>query len=525
MNDVRLYPLTPALIFGANAAIITILSRYFPKVSSQYRQATTYFNFALVAAVFFALARRIALRLTTPFFAAPTVFSSWGTGDGMTIRLDGMSLAFLLLPTLLLLALFWIRQVNNPAAMLWPAGAAAVVFVAANGLSFSLGLLLFDMAGALYWLKHNRLNLAVARLLLSVFTTMALMLAGLPAATAMSGAFLAAALWGRLALLPFIEVARLPQSELSAGDGMFWTAVSAAVGIFTAARFLTAPALPFIQWLTGGILLLNALLAWLHSPAKEGMRRKLLRLILLQPALALLMTPLSARAAITLTLGYSLALGALWITPRVGRPSLAERHWLWIYTAPILATLSLAGMPFTFGWVAFQALFQRLSTGPQPWPAIVILALGIGFSVLYQYWQGLLTGHDKTETTLLTALTLTIPFLLPGVAGIIFNIITGLTLSPAGASTMTGTLTYLLPVWLIAVGLGYARKTLLHQPDLDVAALETIFSLDWLWPHLRRSGDIAGRGVLRVKAIFEGTAYLAWAIFITLVSVVMVILQ
>jgi len=288
---------------------------------------------------------------------------------------------------------------------------------------------------------------------------------------------------------------------------------------------LTAPALPFIQWLTGAVLLLNAILAWLHSPAKEGMRRKLLRLILLQPALALLMTPLSARAAITLALGYSLAVGTLWITPRVGRPSLAERHWLWIYTAPILATLSLAGMPFTFGWVAFQALFQRLSAGPQLWPAIVILALGIGSSVLYQYWQCLLAGHDKTETTLLTALTLTIPFLLPGVAGIIFNIITGLTLTPASASTLTGTLTYLLPVWLLAVGLGYTHKTLLHQSDLNVAELEAIFSLEWLWPHLLRIGAGAGRGGLRVKAVFEGTAYLAWAIFITLVSLVMVILQ
>jgi hypothetical protein len=307
-------------------------------------------------------------------------------------------------------------------------------------------------------------------------------------------------------------------------DLMLWLALSTAVGVYVTGRFLTAALPAAVQILTIASILLIAWLAWLSTSEGRGRQSKLLRMISTQPALALLVAPLSAQATITLTLGYTLALGTLWLTPRVGRPDFSERHWLWVYAAPILATLSLAGVPYTFGWAAHQEIYARLFRHQQALLGVLMVSEGIAFSVLYPYWKNLLSGKDRKDAALWTALILTIPFLLPGVAGLTFSVITGLQFG--GNASLTGLTGMSLGlVWLLAFFFGVGRKRLLTWLNVSPHALESPLNLTWLWPLLQRGLGALGFIVLQFKAVFEGGHYLGYALLVALIGLLVMVLS
>jgi len=529
MNVLLISPLAPALLFFAGTLIVLLLN-----LNLRQRQVSPHvkstIGLGIVGAIFLLLAARIALGLNSGFSDPPLVLATWGTGDSLTIRLDGLSMAFLFVPVLLLLASFWGQQITDYAALLALGGSAATVFIAANGIGFSYALLMFDLLGSLYWLHHQQRALALARLFLSVLTTGALMLAGLSATATIGGGVLALALWLRLGLFPFVETNIWAKAKLAGAEAMVWIALSTAIGVYVTARFLRISVPMTVQVLVGVTVLLNASLAWLGSSQEEGIRKKLLRMSITQPGLVLLISPLPASVAIALGLGYTLALGALWLTPRVGRPNFLERHWLWIYAAPVLATVTVVGFPFTFGWVAHYGLYTNLlQHNRQGILALVLVAEGLGFSVLYHYWRILLAGQDKKEVALWTALMLTIPFLLPGVAGVTFNVITGLPFVgfATGQNQSLGvtTLLNLALVWALATGLGYGRPFILRQLSLSPETIEIILRLSWLWPVLQTAANWGRWVVLRFKAIVEGEHYLGWAFLMTLIGILVVILQ
>lgn len=497
------------------------------KAQSRARQ---YFSLGISGLVFFLLAGRVAMKMTTHSLAPPVVIAPWGTGVGLTVRMDGMSLAFLFIPVLLLIALFWAYQNTDFAVLMGLAGTSALVFIAANGIGFSYALLLFDIVGCIYWLHNKHTNLALARLALSVATTIALMLVGLSPTTLAGGTVLAFALWLRIGVFPFVEISIWSDEKLTTEEAMVWLALSTAVGLYVAARFLVIPVPSFVYVLMSLTLLLNACLAWLGETSAEKIRIKLLQMVLIQPGLALLISPLPARVSITLALGYTMALGALWIMPRVGKPNVFERHWLWIYATPVLATLSLIGFPFTFGWVVHRQIYtDLLLENRQGVLALILLTEGIAFSVLYEYWRKLLAGNDKKEKPLLTALILTVPFLFPGLAGLVFSVITGLELNgaesasaPISAATI---FTQLLIVWALAVGFGYGRRWLLDKLGINPRTVESVLRLGWLWPWVWLGANKVSRGVLWFKAILEGGHYLGWAFLLALTGILVVILR
>ncbi|HEY85261.1 MAG TPA: hypothetical protein G4N96_09150, partial [Chloroflexi bacterium] len=360
MKTLWFYPLTPAILFMLGALATTLVPAQAGD-SDKAAKIKSYIGLTVTALVFGNLTSRIIFRLTSSTSDPPIIFSPWGTGDSLSTRMDGMGVAFLFIPVLLIIASFWPRRAQNYALLLALAGAVGVVFVAANGISFSYALLAFDALGALYWLLRKRPDLALSRLFLAIFTTASLMLSGLTSTAHTGGALLSFALWLRIVAFPFVEIGRMGEwanlrmgefangreawrmaqirpfanSPFANSDFMIWLALSTAMGVYVAGRFLTAALPAAMQILTIASILLIAWLAWLGESKDGGRQTKLLRMISTQPALALLLAPLSARATITLALGYTLALGTLWLTPRVGRPNFSERHWLWVYAAPI----------------------------------------------------------------------------------------------------------------------------------------------------------------------------------------------
>ncbi len=410
MKEFLFSPIAPAILFLAGAFIMVIIQQ-FPAANKG--RVKSYFGLAVSGLVFLVVAAGAAARQSSNFFNELFVFSPWGdVGSALTIRLDGMGLAFLFIPVLLLIAIFWARQVENHAVVLGLAGGAALIFVAANGISFSYALILFDAISCIYWLRFKQSNPALARLLLGLFTASALMLTGLASTAEWGGYLLAFALWLRISLLPFVEISIWTKRQQAPGDVLIWFSLSTATGLYIVARFLTVPIPAVLQTATILIILLNAWLAWVGDAEKSGIRPKLLRIVLIQPGLALLISPLPIVISITLGLGYTLSLGVLWLMPHIGRPNLFERHWLWIYAAPVLATLTLGGFPYTFGWIAYRGIFPRLLLdNAQITVAVLVLAEGLALSALYHYWVCLLSGKEKADTTLLTALVLTIPFL------------------------------------------------------------------------------------------------------------------
>ncbi len=485
----------------------------------------------VVELVFLTLISRVALQFTASSFDPPYVLSGWTIGATLTVRIDGLSLAYLFIPVLLLLAIFLAQTASEPTLLLGLAGGAAAVFTAANGLALDYALFLFDSLGCLYWFTRRQPTLAISRLSLAILTTTALTLEGL-SIFASSGLFLTFMLWLRISLIPFIELSILSTEEAKQTPLMIWLSFSTSIGLYIAARFLVIPlSLP----LSGGLILIICLNAWLAwSSDSVNVRYRLLRLILTQSSLALFMIPLSVQIAVTMGLGCTLALGALWLTPQLGRPNFLERHWLWIYTAPILATLSLVGFPYTFGRVYHSQIYAYLlQNGDIIKLILIIFAEGIALSILYQYWTQLLSLSAKTnERNLWAALILTIPFLIPGVASVMFEAITGVSVNLDEATNIVFNATNALwttlmlgLVWVLAILLGQEHHHIWPFVDRARQTQLTTESLSHLWHSIQSVAKALAHFILRLKLILEGPHYLGWVLLIGLAGFLVMVLD
>jgi len=509
MADLWFSPLAPTVTFLVGAFIVGLSSR------------KSYLSLGLSLLVLIILISRIGSSLNVSLVN----FSDWGTGEVLTLRVDALSMAFLFIPVLLLIALFWARQTSEHGMLLALAGATTSVFVAANGISFSYALLFFDVLGCIYWLRQDKPGLALSRLFLAVLTTSVLMLTGLNQEPGLADQILAFVLWLRVGLFPFVELSYLSEAQRRADTIMIWLALSTAVGVYVAARFLAVPLPPLVVGLMVLIMILNAWLAWLDD--LERIHAKLLRMTLIQPSLALLIAPIVAEVSITLGLAYTLGLGALWLTPQIGRPNFLERHWIWIYTAPILATLSLMGFPATFGWLAASWVYADLFVNSQFITiAIVMLAEGIAMSVLFQYWVWLLRNRRSKGEALLAALILAVPFLVPWVGGLTFSVVTGLDLSLRNTESLASNTGLVMVItWLLALGFGYGQIAILNWLQLTPRLIAPILDLTWLWPYAGRGADQISRIILRLRSVLEGAHYLGWAFLMSLAGILVVILS
>ena len=509
MVELLFSPLAPTVMFLVGAFVVAELPR----------KSHVSLGFSLV--ILALLVSRLVFQLPISYEDAPQVFSGWGDGSGLTMRIDGLSIAFLLIPALLLVALMWAHQARDHLVLLATASGASAVFVAANGISFSYALLLFDMAGCFFWLRRAQPNLAIMRMILALTTTSVLMLAGLQQSLGLADQILALILWFRVGLLPFVEVTYARVEADKSGDLMVWFALSTAVGVYIGARFLAIPLPRFVIILLIAVMLLNAGLAWLTNTQQR--KTRLLYMILIKPALAFLIAPIVAEVSITLGLVYTLSLGILWLTPQLGRPNIRQRHWLWVYTAPFLATLSLIAFPLTVGWLASEWLYADLwASGQTVLVSAVLLAEGVALSVLYHYWQWLWAGDGVDGVAVRAALILAVPFLVPWLGGETFSIITGFDLLNRSSGPPVSIWFTVGIIWLIALGFGLGRRAIMGALPFNPGAM---LRLTWLWPYAGYYVDWVGRGVLRLKSVLEGMHYLGWAFLVALAGILVVVLR
>jgi hypothetical protein len=219
------------------------------------------------------------------------------------------------------------------------------------------------------------------------------------------------------------------------------------------------------------------------------------------------------------------ALSALELTsPRLGRPDWKHPQRLWVYLPPLLATVTLAGVPFTLGWEGRGALYRATWEAGAPGPlALVVVAEGAALSVLYPYWRGLFRDGPREAVKVwrpLGAALAAIPFLIPVVGPRLLPIFTPLisgfthlpTFGPHSLSAALGLIGSLL--W--AFFLGYGRRRLLDTLPFSRAALISALHLGWPLRRLGQALDTLSRLLLRVHAVMEGAHYLAWAILLAL---------
>ena len=216
----------------------------------------------------------------------------------------------------------------------------------------------------------------------------------------------------------------------------------------------------------------------------------------------------------------------------MGRPNLAERHWLWIYLAPICATLSLLGAPFTVGWVAhYRAYADLLVRAPSLVWILVVLAEGLAFAGLWGIWQGILQPKAQGMRGLWATLLLSMPFLIPGVSGFVFEAMTGLQLGRLATAPNQAGNFFLNPsmaltlMWILGLVFGIQRTALLQQSPWSTAQYRHWFSLVWLWSGLHRVSHHVSSVILRIWALIEGSHYIGWAVLILLIGLFMVLLR
>ncbi|MCL4297474.1 MAG: hypothetical protein KJ077_17175 [Anaerolineae bacterium] len=531
-------PLAPAVVLLLGAFILPLVVLQF---SARWQKQSGLRYLAAPVLVGLAAAAVLGVRLT---FGADVAgeglellsgwdFSTPETVTTLTIRADTLSLPFLLLTVLILLAVTLAtplviptppkREENVSDLAIWLAlgAGAAFLFVSANGLTLVYAVLGFDVLTMFYWLQRGQRELSIARLLLGVFSVVALMLASLaPAQAAGSGSlWVGLALWLRLGLYPFIEANA--HTRWQDYGGLAYLGLSLMVGIYLAARVMPAPLTGIISWAVVIFLLLNGLLAWLADEHPMV----LIRLMLVEAAIPLLVTPLSQEAVTASTVGLILSVVVLWITPRLGQPRLSEGAWSWPYLPAIAATLTLIGLPFSLGWLArttvYQALLLRENTALL---LAVVLAEGLVLSGLVRYWLRLWQGDEHSERRSIVAIVVMVPFLIPGLAPLILSALTRTNLPPASFAQPAGVFGALGVTLIGAFGLGYFRPQLIPRLRINPAGLAEFAGLGWLLPWWAALLNWLGKFILLIRIILEGQHYMGWALFAALIGILIILL-
>jgi hypothetical protein len=497
-------------------------------------------------------------------------FFAESSGAELNIRADELALPFLLLTLLLLLvaALVSIPLVNGggQGRGLVLGASVCFLFISADGLTQSYAILVFDILVALYWLNRGHANLSVARLFLGIFTASALALTGslTPVGNVGPGVFLLGlGLWLRLGLYSFIEATveesrrgttSQPEAESSHGQLVYW-GLSLAVGIYLFIRTLAGPLPEFVRWLAVITMLLNGLLVWLTesraetSPKLAGSCSILIRLMLTQALpILLLVGPLIKNVATffvvaAYALGLILSLAALWVTPRLGRPRLAEGAWSWPYLPALTATFTLIGLPFFLNWSAWAMIYPTFLSENVVIAVLVILAEVFALSGLVRYW--LLLWRDNGDQSLnanprarlissrfissrlissAAGIVSMVPFLIPGLAPFILSAIARTELPPVDLTPSIATLVPIVAIIVGAVGLEYFRTQIIAWLKISPFAWAEFVRLRWLLFWGDKSLSRASKLALRVNVILEGQHYMGWVLFTALVGTLIIIL-
>jgi hypothetical protein len=462
-------------------------------------------------------------------------FASADTVAALTVRADTLSLPFLLLTILIMLAVTLATPIVVPALnkkeenisdlVIWLAlgACACLLFVSANGLTLIYIILAFDVLTMFYWLQRGQRDLSIARVFLGVFTAVGLALANLTPTNSMipAAAWLGLLVWLRLGLYPFWEVT--VQTHWRDYSGLTYLSLSLGVGIYLAIRIITSPLPGFITWLVVILMLLNGVLAWLAEPRPLF----LARLLLVEILLMLLAVPLDQGVIAAHTVGLALSLVVLWITPRLGRPRLNEAAWSWPYFPALAATLTLLGLPLSLGWPARTEIYAILfnSNKTALTLLIIILAEALAWSSLLRYWLLLWQGDEVSERRSLASVVVMVPFLIPGLAPAILTTITDTQLPPADLNQPAAVWAVLAATTLGALGLGYFRPRLLDRLLIAYLTLAEWLTLRWLAALVWAVINFLSKFLLRTWALLEGQHYLGWALFAALVGALVIVLS
>jgi hypothetical protein len=403
------------------------------------------------------------------------------------------------------------------------AATACGVVLAGTYRSLAYALLFFDGAAALFALTARQHKRAVGRLLLGVLSsaTVIVLTQGGDYLTAHPrdlGDLFSLTVWLRLGLYPLVESRASPTSPPTMR--LAWIVINLAVGLY----LLSPSDARWLVWLAGTTALLHGALAWLEPGRERALAHAVHGLaggILVVVAAVGDMTGVAAASISTLA-----ALVALGLTPsRLGRPEPTRPQQLWAYLPPLLASVSLVGLPFTLGWEGRGALYKATWQAGVPGTlALIVVAEGAALSVLYRYWGRLLRNAsaegEQIESGLwrpLGATLVSIAFLVPVIGPRLLSTVApsalpGLASGTIPLSTSLGLAGSLL--W--ALFLGYGRRRLLGLIPFPRQTLMSTLRLAWLLKGLGHALDILGYILLRTRAVFEGEHYLAWAILLVL---------
>jgi hypothetical protein len=460
-------------------------------------------------------------------------FSPADSAATLAIRADTLSLPFLLLTLLILLAVTLAtplviptpprreEKVSDVAIWLALGAGTCFMFVSANGLTLVYAVLAFDVLTMFYWLQHGYRELSIARIFLGLFTVAGLMLADLsPTSGTGPGVWwLGLALWLRLGLYPFIEANM--HTRWKDYGGLIYLGLSLTAGIYLVTRVVIEPSTGFVSLLVTILLLLNGLLGWLS----EERSNQLVRVMLVETALVLLVAPLDQPVITAYTVGLILSIVVLWITPRLGPPRFSEGAWSWPYLPAVAATFTLIGLPFSLGWLARTTIYEVLFlTGNLPLLLLVVIAESLVLSGLVRYWLTLWQGDEKSERRSLVGIVAMVPFLIPGLGPLILSTLTRTELPPANFEQTPRVLAVLIVTIVGGVGLGYFRSQIIARLKISSTGLADFAGLSWLLPWWAALLDGVGKFVLRIRVILEGQHYIGWALFTALVGVLIILL-
>lgn len=532
-------PLAPAAVLLLGAFILPLVVFQLPM---RWRSHPWLRSFGAPGLVGLAVLALLSVRLTVGADASGQgleILSGWNfsaaeTVAALTVRADTLSLPFLMLTILILLAVTLAtpllvptrrseENVSDLAIWLALGASACFLFVSANGLTLIYAILGFDVLTMFYWLQRGQRDVSLARVALGIFTAIGLTLANLtPASGLISGTtWLGLALWLRLGLYPFIEATLHARNRDE--HGLTYLGLSLTVGIYVAVRVINQPLPGVVVWLVISLVLLNGLLAWLSEQPSTFLSR----LLLVEVLLGLLIMPMPQGVVTAYVVGLILSLVVLWVTPRLGRPRLHEGAWSWPYLPALAATLTLVGLPFSLGWLARTALYDNLfySATSAAVLIIIMLAESLAFSGLIRYWLTLWQGDEINERRSLVSIVVMVPFLIPGLAPLILATMTETELPPADFNQPGAVWLALLITGVGGLGLGYFRPRLLQRWGLTPGGLIEIFNLGWLLVGLERLLNRISKFILRIWVIVEGQHYVGWALLTALVGVLVILLS
>ncbi len=406
---------------------------------------------------------------------------------------------------------------------------ACGVVLAGTYRSVAFTLLVFDGTAALFLLVNRRpgpadfgeLSRAVGRLLLGVLSSASVvaLAGGMDHPTSYPvelGGLFSLTIWLRLGLYPLVE---MDVQEDSMPVPLGWTVTNLSVGLYLASTGVA----PWVLWLAGATTALHGALAWLEPGRERALAH--VGYTLAGGVLVMAAVVKDRAAVVAASLSILAALSALELTPpRLGRPDWKHPQRLWVYLPPLLATATLAGVPFTLGWEGRGALYRATWEAGAPGPlALVVVAEGAALSVLYPYWRGLFRdapGEAARVWRPLGAALAAVPFLIPVVGPrllpIFTPLISGLTPLPTFGPHSLSAALGLIGALLWAFFLGYGRRRLLDTLPFSRAALISALHLGRLLRRLGQTLDLLSRLLLRVHAVIEGAHYLAWAILLAL---------